>query len=183
MLALPTGHRTPMRPGQRRSACPRVVSVGIRGDDLHPLQGDTDGQPVPVGQVYQVAEDLPRVCELYGALRGARAVRPPRMALWWERGWRPQQVAAPIRVAATEAGGPPALPVRQFTDPEGCTSKKWTAAGTGLRRRSHGSGRRLRSGVGRCHAAPGPGLTPQCPCAAMRLQSQVESHNFKVHPP
>jgi len=41
---------------------------------------------------------------------------------------------------------------------------------------------RLRSGGGRRHAAPGPLLTPQCPCAAMRPQSQVESHNFKVHP-
>ncbi len=53
---------------------------------------------------------------------------------------------------------------------------------TGLRLRSHGSGRRLRSGVVRRHLALGLVLTPQCPCAAMRPPSQVESHNFKVHP-
>ncbi len=41
---------------------------------------------------------------------------------------------------------------------------------------------RLRSGVGRRHAAPGPVLTPQCPSAALRPPSQVGSHNFKVHP-
>jgi len=41
---------------------------------------------------------------------------------------------------------------------------------------------RPRSGVGRRHAASGPVLTPQCPCAAMRPPSQVASHNLGAHP-
>ncbi len=49
-------------------------------------------------------------------------------------------------------------------------------------RNLHSSGRRPRSGVVRRHLAFGLVLTPQCPCAAMRPQSQVESHNCKVHP-
>ena len=60
--------------------------------------------------------------------------------------------------------------------------KKVERGRTGLRLRSHGSGRRLRSGVGRRHAAPDPGLTPQCPSCAMRPQSQAGFHNCKVHP-
>ncbi len=41
---------------------------------------------------------------------------------------------------------------------------------------------RLRSGGGRRHAAPDPGLTPQCPSFAMRPQSQALSHNHGAHP-
>jgi len=41
---------------------------------------------------------------------------------------------------------------------------------------------RPRSGVVRRDEVPGPDSTPQCPSAAMRPQSQVGFHNFKMHP-
>ena len=51
--------------------------------------------------------------------------------------------------------------------------KKVECGHTGLRLRSHGSGRRLRSGVVRRDEVPGSASTPQCPFAAMRPQSQA----------
>jgi len=81
------------------------------------------------------------------------------------------------------------LPTRVHLEIVGCGWNRLEPAGTG-RFRPNGPATavawqttgRLWSGVARRYAAPGPVLTPQCPWFAMRPQSQVGFHNFKVHP-
>jgi len=110
----------------------------------------------------------------------------------WGRG-RPQDFCAPTKsrrlACPLPSERPAAAADRTIHRP--CGSPVGAPRNSGLRpERACDCGRMANHGptaVGcgsppRRHAASGPVLTLQCPCAAMRPQSQVGVHNCKAHP-